>query len=68
MKRDWSHGCCPGPAARPPSYETRSWCERLLGRTGTASLAEATALARRVGPPRPSSEDLDHFVERHPGR
>ncbi|MER5663934.1 hypothetical protein [Streptomyces mirabilis] len=68
MERDGYHGCCAGPAARPPSYRTRSWCERPLGKAGAASLAEATAVARREGPPRPSPEVLDHFVERHPGR
>ncbi|MFE2703833.1 hypothetical protein [Streptomyces mirabilis] len=51
-----------------------SWCERPLGKTGAASHAEATALARapplarREGPPRPSPEVLDPFVEHHPGR
>ncbi|MFF4732169.1 hypothetical protein ACFY3M_44315 [Streptomyces mirabilis] len=69
MERDGYQGCCAGPAAPPPSYGTRwSWCERPLGKTGAASLAEATALARRGGLPRPSPEVLDHFVERHPGR
>ncbi|MFE2566703.1 hypothetical protein [Streptomyces mirabilis] len=70
MERDGYRGYCAGP----PSYGTRSRCECLLGRTGTASLAEATALtlalalARRDGPPRPSPEDLDHFVSHHPSR
>ncbi|MET7779709.1 hypothetical protein ABZT28_28680 [Streptomyces sp. NPDC005388] len=68
MERDGYRGCSADPATQPPSYGTRSRCECPLGRTGTAFLAEATALARRDGLPRPSSEDPDHFVQRHPGR
>ncbi|MET7976224.1 hypothetical protein ABZW44_24875 [Streptomyces mirabilis] len=66
----WGATATRGYCAGPPSYGTRSRCECLLGRTGTASLAEATALARarQNGLPRPSPEDLDHFVQRHPGR
>ncbi|MGW1758681.1 hypothetical protein [Streptomyces mirabilis] len=69
VERDGYRRCC---ADRPSAVvrDKRSRCERLLGRTGTASLTEATALARarQNGLPRPSPEDLDHFVQRHPGR
>ncbi|MFF1603116.1 hypothetical protein ACFVYV_37565 [Streptomyces mirabilis] len=66
----WGATTARGYCAGPPSYGTRSRCERLLGRTGTASLAEATARARarQNGLPRPSPADLDHFAQRHPGR
>jgi DNA-binding CsgD family transcriptional regulator len=44
-----------------------SHMEHMLRKTGTASRAEATALAVRDGLLRPAPEDLAHFVERHPG-
>ncbi|WAU81622.1 LuxR C-terminal-related transcriptional regulator [Streptomyces sp. Qhu-G9] len=44
-----------------------SHVEHMLRKTGTASRAEATALAVRDGLLRPASEDLAHFVERHSG-
>jgi DNA-binding CsgD family transcriptional regulator len=43
-----------------------SHVEHMLRKTGTASRAEATALAVRDGLLRPAPEDLAHFVERHP--
>ncbi|MFI1926128.1 MULTISPECIES: LuxR C-terminal-related transcriptional regulator [unclassified Streptomyces] len=43
-----------------------SHVEHLLRKTGSASRAEATALALRDGLLRPTTEDLDHFVERIP--
>ncbi|MER5221884.1 helix-turn-helix transcriptional regulator [Streptomyces flaveus] len=44
-----------------------SHIEHMLRKTGTASRAEATALAVRDGLLRPAPENLTHFVERHPG-
>ncbi|MBV1940175.1 LuxR C-terminal-related transcriptional regulator [Streptomyces sp. BV286] len=44
-----------------------SHVEHMLRKTGTASRAEATALAVRDGLLRPAPEDLAHFVERHSG-
>ncbi|MFD9391421.1 hypothetical protein ACFWBB_12025 [Streptomyces sp. NPDC060000] len=38
----------------------------MLRKTGSASRAEATALALRDGLLRPTAEDLAHFVERIP--
>ncbi|MER6559578.1 LuxR C-terminal-related transcriptional regulator [Streptomyces sp. NPDC001027] len=43
-----------------------SHVEHLLRKTGSASRAEATALALRDGLLRPTPEDLEHFVERMP--
>ncbi|MFH9550253.1 response regulator transcription factor [Streptomyces sp. NPDC017435] len=43
-----------------------SHVEHLLRKTGSASRAEATALALRDGLLRPTPEDLEHFVERIP--
>ncbi|MER5193979.1 response regulator transcription factor [Streptomyces sp. NPDC002755] len=43
-----------------------SHVEHLLRKTGSASRAEATALALRDGLLRPTTEDLEHFVERLP--
>ncbi|MFI5800312.1 response regulator transcription factor [Streptomyces sp. NPDC051677] len=43
-----------------------SHVEHLLRKTGSASRAEATALALRDGLLRPTTEDLEHFVERIP--
>jgi len=44
-----------------------SHIEHLLRKTGSASRAEATALAVRDGLLRPTAEHLDHFVERAHG-
>ncbi|MDX3249043.1 hypothetical protein [Streptomyces sp. ME18-1-4] len=43
-----------------------SHVEHLLRKPGSASRAEATALALRDGPLRPTTEDLEYFVERIP--
>ncbi|MFD8212880.1 hypothetical protein ACFV2U_03895 [Streptomyces sp. NPDC059697] len=54
VERDWYRARHAGPAARPPSYGTRSYCKRPLRRSCAASLAEATALAVRDELPRHS--------------